>query len=872
MEIPTKYDPTLIEDKWYKYWMDKGLFHSEPDDREPFTIVIPPPNVTGVLHMGHMLNNTIQDILVRRARMKGKNACWVPGTDHASIATEAKVVAKLKEEGIDKNTLSRKEFLEHAWEWKDKHGGIILEQLKKLGASCDWERTKFTMDDNMSESVIKVFVDLHNKGLIYRGVRMVNWDPQAKTAVSDEEVNHKEVQSKLYYVRYKVEGEESFVTIATTRPETILGDTAVCIHPEDDRFVNLHGKKVIVPLVNRVVPIILDEYVDKEFGTGALKITPAHDIHDYEIGDKHNLETIDIFNDDGTMNDNAQLYIGEDRFKTRKLIVKDLDKAGHIVKIEDYVNKVGYSERTDAVIEPKLSMQWFCNMENLAKPALEHVINDDIKFHPAKFKNTYKHWMENVKDWCVSRQLWWGQRIPAYYLPEGGYVVAQTPEQALVLAKEKTGNQNLIITDLRQDDDVLDTWFSSWLWPISVFDGINNPDNEDYNYYYPTNDLVTAPEILFFWVARMIMAGYEYKAEKPFKNVYLTGIVRDHLRRKMSKSLGNSPDPIELMKKYGADGVRVGMLLCSPAGGDLLFDEALTEQGRNFGNKIWNAFRLVKSWEVDEALEQPESAKKSIEWFKHKLNNEMQNIDSLYEKYRLSDALMAVYKLFWDEFSSWYLELVKPAYQKPIDRKSYDQTLEFFDILVKLLHPIMPFITEEIWQLIETRKDGESLMIEMMPEAESFNENIISKFERVKEIISGVRNIRNENGIAQKEQLSLKARGVYENEYSSCIVKMANLSAIENTETKIDGAVSFMVKSAEFYIELGDLVDVEEELKKLNEELKYNKGFLISVQKKLSNERFVKGAPEKVVNIEKQKRDDTEAKIKVLEERIAGLK
>ena len=872
MEIPAKYDPSLTEDKWYKYWMEKGFFHSEPDDREPYTIVIPPPNVTGVLHMGHMLNNTIQDILVRRARMQGKNACWVPGTDHASIATEAKVVAKLKDEGIDKKTLSRQEFLDHAWEWKEKHGGIILEQLKKLGASCDWERTKFTMDDEMSESVIKVFVDLYNKGLIYRGVRMVNWDPQAKTAVSDEEVIYKEVQSKLYYVRYKVEGEDGFVTIATTRPETILGDTAVCVHPEDERFKNLHGKKVLVPLVNRSVPIIKDEYVDKEFGTGALKITPAHDINDYEIGDKHNLESIDIFNDDGTMNESAQLYIGDDRFKARKLIIKDLEEAGHIVKIEDYINKIGYSERTDAAIEPKLSMQWFLKMENLAKPALENVMNDNIQFHPAKFKNTHKHWMENVKDWCVSRQLWWGQRIPAYYLPESGYVVANTADEAVELAKEKSGNQNLTLNDLRQDEDVLDTWFSSWLWPISVFNGINDPDNKDFNYYYPTNDLVTAPEILFFWVARMIMAGYEYKNEKPFKNVYLTGIVRDQLRRKMSKSLGNSPDPIELMKKYGADGVRVGMLLCSPAGGDLLFDESLTEQGRNFGNKIWNAFRLVKSWKVDETIEQPESAIKSIEWFKHRLNNEIKNINDLYEKFRLSDALMAVYKLFWDEFSSWYLELVKPAYQKPIDKKSYEQTLEFFDTLVKLLHPIMPFITEEIWQLMEERKDGESLMIEKMPEAESFDKNIIETFERIKEIISGVRNVRNENNIAQKETLSLKVKGEYSKEYDSCITKMANLSSIENTETKIDGAVSFMVKSTEFYIELGDLVDVEEELKKLNDELEYNKGFLTSVMRKLSNERFTQSAPEKVVNIEKQKRDDAEAKIKVLEERIAHLK
>ncbi len=871
MDIPTKYDPSLTESKWYKFWMDNRFFHSEPDDREPYTIVIPPPNVTGVLHMGHMLNNTIQDILVRRARMEGKNACWVPGTDHASIATEAKVVAKLKDEGIDKNTLTREDFLKHAWEWKEKHGGIILEQLKKLGASCDWERTKFTMDDDMSESVIKVFVDLYNKGLIYRGVRMVNWDPVAKTAVSDEEVNYKEVNSKLYYIRYKIDGSDGYVTIATTRPETILGDTAVCVHPEDERFKHLHDKKVLVPLVNRSVPIILDEYVDKEFGTGALKITPAHDINDYEIGDKHQLESIDIFNDDGTLNESAQLYVGEDRFIVREKIVKDLEKEGHIIKVEDYINKVGYSERTDAIIEPKLSMQWFCKMDQMAKPALENVMNDNIQFHPKKFKNTYKHWMENVKDWCVSRQLWWGHRIPAYYLPDGGYVVAETTEKALELAKEKTENKNLSLNDLRQDEDVLDTWFSSWLWPISVFDGINEPDNQDYNYYYPTDDLVTAPEILFFWVARMIMAGYEYKGEKPFKNVYLTGIVRDHLRRKMSKSLGNSPDPIELMEKYGADGVRVGMLLCSPAGGDLLFDESLTEQGRNFGNKIWNAFRLVKSWNVDENREQPEYAQKSIEWFKHRLNAEIENINDLYEKYRLSDALMAIYKLFWDEFSSWYLELVKPAYQKPIDRKTYNQTLDFFDILLKLLHPFMPFITEEIWQLMEKRNPDESIMVEKMPEVQPYDDNIIESFEFVKEIISSVRNIRNENNLPQKELLPLKVNGKYENDYNSCIVKMANLSKIESTDRKIDGAVSFMVKSAEFYIELGDLVDIEEEINKLNEELEYQKGFLNAVMKKLNNERFVQNAPEKVVDIEKQKRADAEAKIQVLQDRIASL-
>jgi len=871
MEIPAKYDPALTEEKWYKYWMDKGFFHSEPDEREPYTIVIPPPNVTGVLHMGHMLNNTIQDILVRRARMQGKNACWVPGTDHASIATEAKVVAKLKDEGIDKNSLTREEFLKHAWEWKEKHGGIILEQLKKLGASCDWQRTKFTMDDEMSESVIKVFVDLYNKGLIYRGVRMVNWDPKAKTAVSDEEVNYKEVKSKLYYVRYKVDGDDGFVTIATTRPETILGDTAVCVHPKDERFKHLHNKKVLVPLLNRSIPIIVDEYVDMEFGTGALKITPAHDINDYALGDKYNLETIDIFNDNGTLNENARLYVGEDRFEAREMIVNDLKNEGHIVKIEDYINKIGYSERTDAVIEPKLSMQWFCKMDNMAKPALDNVMNDNIQFHPPKFKNTYKHWMENVKDWCVSRQLWWGHRIPAYYLPEGGYVVAETAEKALQLAIEKTGNKNLVLSDLKQDEDVLDTWFSSWLWPIAVFNGINEPDNKDYKYYYPTNDLVTAPEILFFWVARMIMAGYEYRGEKPFKNVYLTGIVRDHLRRKMSKSLGNSPDPIDLINKYGADGVRVGMLLCSPAGGDLLFDESLTEQGRNFGNKIWNAFRLVNSWTIDETIEQPDYAKKTVEWFTNKLNREIKNIDNLFENFRLSEALMAVYKLFWDEFSSWYLELIKPVYGQPIDKKTYEQTISFFDILIKVLHPIMPFITEEIWHLIDGRNEGESIMAESLPVAGEINKEILDAFERIKEVISGVRNVRNENGIAQKEALTLKVKGKYDNEFDSCIVKMANLSSISETKLKIDGAVSFLVKSAEFYIELGDLVDVEEELKKLKEELDYYKGFLSSVMKKLGNEGFVKNAPEKVIAMENQKRTDAETKIKALEERIAHL-
>lgn len=871
MQIPAKYDPTATEDKWYQYWTENGFFESEPDDREPFTVVIPPPNVTGVLHMGHMLNNTIQDILVRRARMQGKNACWVPGTDHASIATEAKVVGKLKAEGIDKNKLSREEFMEHAWEWKEKHGGIILKQLRKLGVSCDWRRTKFTMDAEMSESVIKVFVDLYNKGLIYRGVRMVNWDPQAKTAVSDEEVMYREVQSKLYYVRYKIVDQDEYVTIATTRPETILGDTAVCVNPNDERFTHLHGKKVIVPLVNREVPIIIDEYVDMKFGTGALKITPAHDINDYELGDKHNLESIDIFNDDGTLNEKAQLYIGRDRFEVRDTIVADLESAGNLVKVEDYVNKVGYSERTDAVIEPKLSMQWFLKMGNLAKPALNHVMNDDIQFHPAKFKNVYRHWMENIKDWCVSRQLWWGQRIPAYYLPDGGYVVAETAEEAVEKARKETGNSSLAIDDLRQDEDVLDTWFSSWLWPISVFDGIRNPDNKDFQYYYPTNDLVTAPEILFFWVARMIMAGYEYKGEMPFKNVYLTGIVRDSQRRKMSKSLGNSPDPIELIEQYGADGVRVGMLLCSPAGGDLLFDTSLTEQGRNFGNKIWNAFRLIKNWEVAD-IEQPEYAKLAIEWFQNKLNEQLEAIDEQFTRYKLSEALMSVYRFFWDDFSGWYLEMIKPAYQKPIDKHTYETTIGFFEAMLKVLHPFMPFITEEIWQLIETRKEGESLMVSTMPKSEGFKADLLSDFQLLMETISAVRNVRSDKNIANKEPLNLMVKGDFNEKYQPVLEKMANLSSVKQVSEKQDGAASFIIKSTEFFIPLGELVDFEEEIAKVEEELKYTEGFLKGVMKKMSNERFVNNAPEAVVAKEKQKQADAEAKIQVLKERLNSLK
>jgi valyl-tRNA synthetase len=873
MEIPTKYNPAESEDKWYKYWMDKGFFHSVPDEREAYTIVIPPPNVTGVLHMGHMLNNTIQDVLVRRARLQGKNVCWVPGTDHASIATEAKVVNKLKQEGISKDDITRDEFMEHAWEWKEKHGGIILEQLKKLGASCDWERTSFTMDESLYESVIDVFIDLYQKNKIYRGIRMVNWDPSAQTAVSDEEVIHKELQSKLYYLRYQIEGSDEYITIATTRPETILGDTAVCINPKDERFAHLRGKRCIVPLLNRSIPIIEDDYVDMEFGTGALKITPAHDIHDYEIGDKHNLETIDIFNDNGTMSEAAQLYIGKDRFEVRDLIIPDLEAAGNMVKIEDYVNKVGFSERTDAVIEPKLSMQWFLNMKELAEPALEHVMNDDIQLHPAKFKNTYRHWMENVKDWCISRQLWWGQRIPVYYLPEGGHVVAKSIEEALVAATAKTG-KTYQAEDLRQDEDVLDTWFSSWLWPISVFDGIRNPENEEIKYYYPTNDLVSGPDILFFWIARMVMSGYEYRGEKPFSNVYLTGIVRDELGRKMSKSLGNSPDPLDLIAKYGADGVRVGMLLCSPAGGDLLFNENLPEQGRNFTTKIWNAFRLVKGWEVAD-IEQPEYARIATEVFHARLNKTMEQLDEQFKQYRISEALMTVYTLFRDEFSSWYLEMVKPAYQQPIDRKTFDSTVALFEKLMQLLHPFMPFLTEEIWQLLADRSDEDSIMVSVMPKPDSYDANLLAKFEQVKEVIVAVRNIRKQKNIAFKEVLEMNYKAKEDNYDASfdCVVaKMCNLKEISSANAELTGAMSFIVNAIEYFIPLGDLVNVEEEIKKMEDELKYTQGFLMSVQKKMSNERFVNNAPAKVIEIEKKKMADAEAKIKVLEDRIASMK
>ena len=868
MSIPKTYNPLITEDKWYAHWMEKGYFNSTPDDREAYTIVIPPPNVTGVLHMGHMLNNTLQDVMVRRARMMGFNACWVPGTDHASIATEAKVVQKLAKEGIDKNDLTREEFLAHAWEWKEKHGGIILDQLKKLGASCDWERTKFTMDEDMSESVIKVFVDLHQKGLIYRGVRMVNWDPSAQTALSDEEVIHKEVDSKLYHITYKIEDSDEKLTIATTRPETILGDSAICVNPNDERYTHLKGKKAIVPLVDRVIPIIFDEYVDMEFGTGALKITPAHDINDYQLGDKHGLETIDILNDDGTLSVAANLYIGKDRFVVREEIAVDLQAKGYLVKTEEYQNKVGFSERTDAVIEPKLSMQWFFKMESFSKPALEHVMNDDIQFHPPKFKNTYRHWMENIKDWCVSRQLWWGQQIPAYFYDGNKYIVAESKEEALVLAQKE--KPSVTMNDLRQDADVLDTWFSSWLWPISVFDGIRNPENEEINYYYPTNDIVTAPEILFFWVARMVMAGYEYQGKLPFKNVYLTGIVRDKQGRKMSKSLGNSPDPITLIKQYGADGVRVGMLLCSPAGNDLPFDEGLCEQGRNFSNKIWNAFRLIKGWEVAE-VRQPESAKQAIDWFENKLSKIITEIDESYSKYRISEALMGTYRLVWDDFCSWYLEMVKPNYGSPIDSTTYAKTIEQLEKILKLLHPFMPFLTEEIWHLIDDRK--EDIIVANWPKAGTVKEQLLADFENTTEVVAGIRTIRKEQNIANKEQLELL---VIDNQKSSnnltaIIAKLGNLSTIDTTTEKPNGAFSFMVKSNEYFIPLGDNIDVAAEIEKLQNELEYTKGFLKSVKGKLSNERFVNNAPEQVVVKEKNKMADAKAKIEILATKIKDL-
>ena len=891
MELASKYNPADVEGKWYQYWLDHKLFSSKPDGREPYTVVIPPPNVTGVLHMGHMLNNTIQDILVRRARMMGKNACWVPGTDHASIATEAKVVNRLAQQGIKKTDLTREEFLKHAWAWTEEHGGIILKQLRKLGASCDWDRTAFTMDETRSKSVIKVFVDLYNKGLIYRGVRMVNWDPKALTALSDEEVIYKEEHSKLYYLRYYVadddmsgetgaEGEivhrdaqgRRYAVVATTRPETIMGDTAMCINPADPKNQWLKGKKVIVPLVGRVIPVIEDSYVDIEFGTGCLKVTPAHDVNDYMLGEKYNLPSIDIFNDNGTLSEAAGLYVGMDRFDVRAQIEKDLDAAGLLEKVEAYTNKVGFSERTNVAIEPKLSMQWFLKMQHFTDMALPPVMNDELKFYPAKYKNTYRNWLENIKDWCISRQLWWGHRIPAYYLPKGGFVVAETPEQALDLAKEKTGDANLKMEDLRQEDDCLDTWFSSWLWPISLFDGINNPGNEEIKYYYPTADLVTGPDIIFFWVARMIMAGYEYMGDMPFRNVYFTGIVRDKIGRKMSKSLGNSPDPLELIEQFGADGVRMGMMLAAPAGNDILFDEALCEQGRNFNNKIWNAFRLVKGWQVAD-IEQPEYAKLATEWFDSMLAKTAEEVNDLFGKYRLSEALMAVYKLFWDEFSSWYLEMVKPAYGQPIDKVTYDKTLAFFETLLKLLHPFMPFITEELWQHIYDRQPDESIMTQTLVKDMPYNETLIAQFEAVKEVISGIRTIRLQKNIAQKEALALEVTG--ENPvagFDSVIAKLCNLSEIKQVETKSEGAAAFMVGTTEYAVPLGNLINVEEELKKLEADLKYQEGFLQSVMKKLSNEKFVSKAPANVIEMERKKQADAETKIAALKESIAALK
>ncbi|WP_418502405.1 valine--tRNA ligase [Flagellimonas sp.] len=875
MEIPSKYEPQRVEGHWYAYWTEHGYFSSKPDKREPYTIVIPPPNVTGVLHMGHMLNNTIQDVLIRRARLLGKNACWVPGMDHASIATEAKVVAKLKDEGINKANLSREEFLKHAWDWTNEYGGVILQQLKKLGCSCDWDRTKFTMDDDMSASVIKVFVDLYNKGLVYRGYRMVNWDPEAKTTLSDEEVIYEERQGNLYYLAYAIEGSDEKVTIATTRPETILGDTAICINPNDERYHHLRGKKAIVPICGRVIPIIEDEYVDVEFGTGCLKVTPAHDENDKNLGDKHNLEVIDIFNEDASLNSFGLHYEGKDRFVVRKEIAKELEEKGHLVKVEQHMNKVGTSERTKAVIEPRLSDQWFLKMQELAKPALEGVLEtNDIKLYPSKFDNTYRHWMENIRDWNISRQLWWGQQIPAYYYGDGqdDFVVAETPEEALKLAQEKTSDFGLQASDLTQDPDVLDTWFSSWLWPISVFGGILEPDNEEVDYYYPTNDLVTGPDILFFWVARMIMAGYEYRGKRPFENVFLTGLVRDKQRRKMSKSLGNSPDALKLIEDFGADGVRVGLLLSSAAGNDLLFDEALCQQGSNFANKIWNAFRLVRGWEIAD-IPQPEAAKVGIDWYRAKFDQSLVEIEDHFSKYRISDALMAIYKLVWDDFCSWLLEIVKPDYQKPIDSVTFDAVIQLFEENLKLLHPFMPFLTEEVWQHIAERTPEEALIVSQWPKPGKVDTALINGFDFAAEVISGIRTIRKEKSIPQKDALELfmmNAEGV-DNQMDAIIRKLANLSNLEVTDASLDGALTFRVKSNEYFIPISGAIDVEAEIAKIKEELKYTKGFLKSVQGKLSNERFVNNAPEQVVAIERKKAADAEAKIETLEKSLASL-
>ena len=890
MELAAKYNPAEVESKWYTWWMEHGLFHSEPDERMPYTVVIPPPNVTGVLHMGHMLNNTIQDVLVRRARMLGKNACWVPGTDHASIATEAKVVAKLAAEGIRKQDLTREQFLAHAWEWTRKHGGIILEQLKKLGASCDWERTSFTMDEAYSRSVIRVFVDLFRKGKIYRGVRMVNWDPQALTAVSDEEVVYKEQQGKLYYVRYKIKdpltpegGADAgtagaYLTIATTRPETIMGDTAVAIHPDNPATAHLKGKTVIVPLVGREVPVIEDEYVDREFGTGCLKVTPAHDINDYLLGEKHRLEVIDIFNDNGTLNEKAQVYVGQDRFAVRQQIEKDLAAAGLLEKVENYTNKVGYSERTDVPIEPKLSMQWFVKMAELAAPALAAVEEEDVQLYPPKFKNTYRHWMENIKDWCISRQLWWGHRIPAWYLPDGRFVVAENEEQALQLARVQMKNKSLTAADLQQDNDCLDTWFSSWLWPVSVFDpdvpgsGEEVDPNRDLQYYYPTSDLVTAPEILFFWVARMIIAGYEWAGGYPFKNVYLTGIVRDHLGRKMSKQLGNSPDPVALMNKYGADGVRMGMMLTSPAGNDLPFDEALCEQGRNFCNKIWNAFRLVRGWQPDENTAPPAAAAQAVEWFRDVFRKTLIEINDDFEKYRLSEALMKIYKLFWDDFCAWYLEIIKPQGGAAIDKMTLDATLLFFDRLLRVLHPFMPFITEEIWQRLAERQPGESLMVQLQPYANEFDATRLTHFEQLQNAVTAIRTLRQSRNISPKEPLELYVKGAFDESLFPVLQKMANLRAIHSGgQPEAQNGHSFLVDATEFFVPLGALLNVEEETKKLREDLAYQQKFVASIQQKLCNEKFVQQAPEQVVTLERKKLSDGEARIKAIEEQLAAL-
>ena len=869
MELEAKYNPSSVEGKWYQYWMKHKLFHSKPDNRKSYTIVMPPPNVTGVLHMGHMLNNTIQDILIRRARMKGFNACWAPGTDHASIATEAKVVKRLADQGIKKTDLSREEFIKHAWDWTHEYGGIILEQLKRLGASADWERTAFTMDEERSRSVFDVFVDLYNKGLIYRGVRVVNWDPAAQTALSDEEVIYKEQQGKLYYLRYFVEGENRYVVVATTRPETIMGDTAVCINPNDERYRDLVGKSLIVPLVGRSVPIIEDEYVDLEFGTGCLKVTPAHDVNDYMLGEKHQLKTIDIFNDDATLNEHGGRYAGMDRFAVREQIEKDLSEAGLLEKVEDYTNKVGHSERTDAVIEPKLSMQWFLKMTELAQPALKAVMDDDIKLHPAKFKNTYRHWMENVKDWCVSRQLWWGHRIPAYYLPSGSYVVASTKEEALKLAQEQ--DASLKLEDLRQDEDCLDTWFSSWLWPITLFTPALGDNSKEFDYYYPTSDLVTGPDILFFWVARMIIAGYEFKGQKPFENVYLTGIVRDKIGRKMSKSLGNSPDPLDLIDRYGADGVRMGMMISAAAGNDILFDEALCEQGRNFCNKVWNVFRLIKGWEASD-IEQPLHAEIAIKWFEQQLSATALEIDDLMSKYRISEALTAIYKLIRDDFSGWYLELIKPAYGQPIDTKTLRKTELFLETLLAQLHPFMPFITEELWQALKERQEGESLMVTLIPGAGSVDNAFLARFAQTQEIISAIRNIRTSKNLSPREELVLEVAPSYADDMDAVLMKLANLSEIHRSEGKSEGSISFVIGTDEFAVPMANLINAEEEIKKLEEDLEYQKKFLLGVEKKLSNENFVARAPEQVIALERKKKADAESRIQTIEQSLKQLK